>query len=246
MVVLAIVLSATSGVLAAVDPAKIEFNNSGDTITGDVPLNINERADIYYNVYNANGDPIGTVNTWDYTPKDLANITSGNGGNHFVVKAVKAGKVTLTLTAKGDTKTITGSVVFDIKGVDPAKIEFNNAGDKITGDVSLNINGNAEIYYNVYDANGNPISTVNTWDYTPKDLANVTAGSGANHITVMGLKAGKVTLTLTAKGDTKTITGYVTFNIKGGSAKKTPGFELLPVLVAAALACVLLRQKKHT
>lgn len=107
----------STGALGAVDPDRIVFNEEGDTVTGDVTMDLkdNNRTTIAYNVYDAAGDPIGTLTSWSYTGQDVVNITEMNAGQTFRVIALKAGTAVLTVKSQGDTKNITKSVTIKVK-----------------------------------------------------------------------------------------------------------------------------------
>lgn len=102
----------TGSVLASVDPARIDINLI------DPEINVGGKTDIYYNVYNDKGEVIGTLDTWEYTNKDIANITEYPGANHFQVEGLKGGTVKFTITATGNTKTVSNSVNITVKAKD--------------------------------------------------------------------------------------------------------------------------------
>jgi len=91
-----------------VDPDEIVF-----TVQQPV-LNVNEVVDVYYNVYDLAGKPIGTVDTWDFSPKDVADVKY-LGGHRFSVAGLKEGKLKITVTAQGDTKSLTNSTTLDFR-----------------------------------------------------------------------------------------------------------------------------------
>jgi len=137
--------------------------------------------------------------------------------------------------------------------VDPDHIIFNEMGDPITDGVELFLENETRLYYNVYDASGDPIGTIDTWNYTGHDVVNITASIASNSFTVKALKAGTATLTLTAKGDTKSISKDVRIMVKApivptktNTTNTTPnkgfipGFEVLPVLAGAGLAALVI------
>jgi hypothetical protein len=140
--------------------------------------------------------------------------------------------------------------------VDPDRIVFNQDGDPITGDVVLDLKDNnmTTIAYNVYDATGDPIGTLTSWNYTGQDVVNITEMNAGQTFRVFALKAGTAVLTVKSQGDTKNITKSVTITVKASSTKSSstsskkgfiPGFEVLPVLAAAGLLSLALSRKQR-
>lgn len=120
----------TTNVIGAVDPDRIVFNEMGDTITGNVELDLknNNITTIAYNVYDADNDPIGTKTSWSYTGRDVVNITEMNTGQTFKVLALKAGSAVLTVRSQGDTKNLTRSLNITVKAPAPVPpTKFTNS-----------------------------------------------------------------------------------------------------------------------
>jgi hypothetical protein len=130
--------------------------------------------------------------------------------------------------------------------VEPARVEITVI------DPILNIGDVTEIYYNIYDNKSQPINgTQDSWDWTPKDAANITS-KGFHSFSFKALKPGTVTLRITAKGDSKTASNTTNITILGESVpKEDPFVKAMPYLVLViALAVVLvvllfMRQKKN-
>jgi len=118
LAVLAMLAMSAAPSMGAVDPDKIVFNKEGETVSGTVVMDLkdNNMTTIAYNVYDAEGDPIGTLTSWNCTGQDdVVNITEMMAGQTFRVKALKAGTAVLTVKARGDTKNMTASLTFQVK-----------------------------------------------------------------------------------------------------------------------------------
>ncbi|HLF07719.1 MAG TPA: Ig-like domain-containing protein, partial [Thermoplasmata archaeon] len=113
--------------------------------------------------------------------------------------------------------------------VDPARIVFKVMSPKIE------VGGSTDVFYDVFDADGKTVVTADNWSASPKDVASVTY-KGGHRFEVVGLKPGTLTINLTAKGDTKSVTNSTSVLVVGAGSTDPP--EVFPVW-AIALASVL-------
>jgi hypothetical protein len=100
----------------------------------------------------------------------------------------------------------------------------------------IEVGASTDVFYDVFDAGGKTVVTADNWSASPKDVASVTY-QGGHRFEVVGLKPGTLTITVTAKGDTKSVTNSTSvIVVQAGSTDQPEVFPAWAIALAAVLA----------